>query len=518
MYRSKYFMLFLLLNIYVITSCKKPAPEPLIIPSNVHSGDIILNDGLFEVENHEYKSVQGSIFVYENRDNPESRLISLPIIRILATGSNPKAPIFILNGGPGASNLKFKFLEGLIQDHDIVLVGYRGVDGPISLKCPEIDELMGNLPGDLTDQNTIIALTDAYTDCASRLKSEGVDTDGYTMLEVVHDIEEVRKALGYDKIHFISQSYGTRLAMIYSWVFPKYLLRSAMISVNPPGHFVWYPEVIDEQLSYYAKLCAQDEYCRNKTKDLTQTISNAQKNMPKRWLLFPIKKGNILMGTFMMLYNTGSAAQVFDAWIAAEKGDWSGMALLSLALDKMMGGAWVWGESAAKAMVDYRFEHIDDPLERFMPKGSFIGAPATVLGIAGTKGWPTKLLPDSLSVVKKSETQTLLISGNIDFSTPAKFARDELLPFLTNGNQVILSEFGHTGDVWNKQNDATMHLLSKFLNTGEVDESKFTYEPVSFKVKFSYSFIMKSGIVLIILGLILLIFLGRLIIRRIRRK
>ena len=63
--------------------------------------------------------------VSENRSDPNSRLIALPVTRIRATGSHPAKPIFRLGGGPRSSNMGFSHLERLIENHDVVLVGYR---------------------------------------------------------------------------------------------------------------------------------------------------------------------------------------------------------------------------------------------------------------------------------------------------------------------------------------------------------------------------------------------------------
>ena len=40
----------------------------------------------------------------------------------------------------------------------------------------------------------------------------------------------------------VSESAGTRTAMIYGWRHPRSIQRSVMIGVNPPGHFVWDPQ------------------------------------------------------------------------------------------------------------------------------------------------------------------------------------------------------------------------------------------------------------------------------------
>ncbi len=105
--------------------------------------------------------------------------------------------------------------------------------------------------------------------CAERLQSEGVDLDGYSMMEVIADLEAARIGFGYEKINLHSESYGTRLAQIYAWKHPESLHRAVLIGVNPPGHFVWEPEMVDAQLAQYAELCAQDEYCNGRSANLS---------------------------------------------------------------------------------------------------------------------------------------------------------------------------------------------------------------------------------------------------------
>ena len=52
--------------------------------------------------------------------------------------TSPAEPIFFLGGGPGMSNMTFKPPAWLLADHDVVLVGYRGVDRTPALASPEI--------------------------------------------------------------------------------------------------------------------------------------------------------------------------------------------------------------------------------------------------------------------------------------------------------------------------------------------------------------------------------------------
>ena len=80
----------------------------------------------------------GSLVVRENRHDPDSRLIALPITRVRAHAAHPGAPIFRLQGGPGITNMDFPNATRLAARHDVVLVGYRGIDGSSRLDCPEV--------------------------------------------------------------------------------------------------------------------------------------------------------------------------------------------------------------------------------------------------------------------------------------------------------------------------------------------------------------------------------------------
>jgi len=131
--------------------------------------------------------------------------------------------------------------------------------------------------------------------------------------------------------------------------------------------------------------------------------------------------------------------------------------------------------------------------------------------------WHATLIPEDLRHVQFSDVETLLVSGNIDATTPAQWATEELLPYLNNGEQVILSEFGHTDDVWGLQPEATMHLLTTFYNTGEVDDSLYVYQPMDFDVGLGFPLMAKLAVAIVVLVPIGLIALMWFIVRRIRR-
>jgi len=85
---------------------------PITVPPGARAGDLInLEPCTHKAGDVEYPADCGTLVVPENRADPGSRLIALPVIRVRATGTNPAEPIFRLGGGPGQSNMGFSHLE-----------------------------------------------------------------------------------------------------------------------------------------------------------------------------------------------------------------------------------------------------------------------------------------------------------------------------------------------------------------------------------------------------------------------
>ena len=414
-----------------------------------------------------------TITVPENRSDPASRAVTLPLTRVPATGAAPTEPIFYLAGGPGMSNLRFRPPAALLADHDLIMVGYRGIDGSVHLDCPEVAEAMKGVGDDLLAAPSLANMQTAIGDCNQRLRAEGVDIDGYTILEVAEDMEAARQALGYGRIHLLSESYGTRVAQMVALLYPENVLRSAMIGVNPPGRFVWEPEMIDAQLAQYTALGQEAGL-----PDLAGTLRQVNADMPERWLFLKIDPGKVKSVAFALLFHRNTASQVFDAYLAAADGDASGLALMSLAYDFVLPNMSVWGEFLAKG-----FSADFDPQRDYTTLSapdSVMGSPIAEIIWPTATEWEMVTIPPEYQQVQPSEVDTLLISGNLDFSTPGEYATDDLLPELANGRQLILSDMGHTADFWGQQPEAAVTLLQQYFSDGTVDETLFSYQPMTF--------------------------------------
>jgi pimeloyl-ACP methyl ester carboxylesterase len=502
-----------------------PGEASVVVPDGARAGDLTLEPCTYPTEDGSYAAECGTIVVPENRAEPGSRLIALPVTRIPAKSDHPAEPVFYLQGGPGLTNMVFPMASRFAQHRDVVQVGYRGVEGSSRLDCPEVASALKH-SADFLGAESLDAYSDALASCAVRLQDAGVDLAGYTLPQRVDDFEAVRTALGYDRIDLISESVGTRTAMIYSWRYPHSIHRSVMIGVNPPGHFVWDPEATDEQIQHYAELCAEDAGCRERTDDLAATMRRTADDIPDRWLFLPIKDGNVRLESFFGLMESTPEARggllaapaTLDSWLSAADGDASGFWFASFLADFTFPESFVWGETAATAMLDAQVA--DAYYSAGGDPGSILGNPGTdfVWGGGGlADAWPADPSDDGFNQVQTAEVETLLIGGTLDISTPAQFATDELLPSLPNGHQVVLAELGHTTDFWTYQPEASSHLINTFFDSGDVDDSLYTHRTMDFGTDITLTALAK-GIAAAMVGLAIIAVLSLLWMRRRVRK
>jgi pimeloyl-ACP methyl ester carboxylesterase len=156
----------------------------------------------------------GTLKVYENRVARSGRIIELRVAVIKAKAEHPAPdPIFYLAGGPGGaaasedSNYQ-QFPYSLSQNHDLVFVDQRGTGSSNRVLVP-------------TDQPDVSGMTPAQADAAFKawvakfLSGIDMDPQYYTTSFAMDDLDEVRQALGYDKINLFGYSYGATAAQYY---------------------------------------------------------------------------------------------------------------------------------------------------------------------------------------------------------------------------------------------------------------------------------------------------------------
>jgi pimeloyl-ACP methyl ester carboxylesterase len=458
------------------------------LPKNFKKSTVKINKVSYSIYN-------GTILVRLNRSDSSSPFLSLPVQIIKSNSKTPAEPVYNMEGGPGKSNFSGTAPKALLANHDLVTVGYRGIDEPRMKKSKKLNKALRGSRHQLFSDESLANIGKAMNEYANELARGGIDINNFTIMDVVDDFEDVRKLLGHGQIYLYSGSYGTRVALLYSYRYPAFVKRSFMYGINPPGRCVWYAEDLSRIIRTYDSLYKIQ--VGNAGMSIEESIRLSFEQMPKRWGLFKLDADKIRTATFFLMLTRENAVCVFDAYRkAALKGDYSGLYLLQVASDYAPG--LNYGDLFNKA-ISADFSPDSNYLAAGISKDNDLGAPGTVLFWSTGKNWPTKSIDKEYKKPRMSNTQTLLVSGSLDVTDPPWVPKKELLPWLPNGKQVILKEMAHCGDMTGLQHDAFVHMVQRFYEDGVVDTSKFVYDPVSFKPKRNFNRTAKIGYPIILI-------------------
>jgi pimeloyl-ACP methyl ester carboxylesterase len=218
----------------------------------------------------------GTLEVFENRATKKGRKISLNIILLPATGDKREPdPLVYFAGGPGsaatedAQGIALAFPQ--IREHrDLLFVDQRGTGKSHPLDCQMYN------PSDLQSYLGYFLPLDDVRKCRTQLEPNA-DLKLYTTTIAMDDMDEVRAALGYDKINLFGGSYGTRAALTYLKRHPQHVRTAILHGVSPsnqylPGDF---PQSNERALQGIIAECGADDACNKafpNLKDETKSL------------------------------------------------------------------------------------------------------------------------------------------------------------------------------------------------------------------------------------------------------
>src|ERR1051325_368575 len=226
-----------------------------------------------------YSPECGYLVVPETRARADSRLIRLHVaIFRNRTGHPVSDPVIHLAGGPGSSSLneaKYLFSHGLdavLNQRDLILFDQRGTGySQPRLDCPEREAITPLLlGGKLSAEETGQGIVDAFRRCHDRLISEGIDLAAYNSAASAADLNDLRLALGYDKLNLYAVSYGTRLALTLMRDHPE-AVRSAVLDSTYPLQVNLYTALApnaERAFNVFFNNCAADPGCNARYPDL----------------------------------------------------------------------------------------------------------------------------------------------------------------------------------------------------------------------------------------------------------
>ena len=403
----------------------------------------------------------GTIDVPEDRSVPEGRTISLNVVVLPALSGEPHdPPIFDIDGGPGlpsTKNAEFyaTFGSAYRAKRDIVLIDQRGTGSSNPLKCPEL--------ADPRNAYEPFLPIDAVERCRQSLEV-AADLTKYGTAEAVADLDDVRSALGYEKLNLFALSYGTTVALRYMATHPDRVRAAVLMGVSPADATPprMHAPAGQRALDMLIEDCRSDPACGesfNPSEDIAFISENLATidGAPSREVFF--EKLRSLMytpqGARMVPFILDRAAAkdlepfyeatrprgrslyadgMFLSVICSE-----GMSLMDLSTAK--------AEAAATIFGDYRLRRQAE----------------------ACSVWPSRRPEESHLVPVRSDVPVFLISGEWDPVTPPILA-DSVARTLTNAKHIIIPGSGHIFDGMSGIEECLDPLILNFFETAKFDD------------------------------------------------
>lgn len=462
----------------------------LHMPSQATAALLPISEGC----NVKHKDAQCFELTTTEQPDGSGNQIKLPVQYLPALESKlSEVPIVWLNGGPGISNLAPPLPDWIFAHFDVLVIGYRGIDGTPRLDCPNLKTRMANVQKDpsiqfLSDEAFNIWRNEV-SNCQTNWQAQGYNTQAYSTLHVVNDIEQVRQALALPQLSLLSASYGTRIAWYYDQLHPGKLYRNLLLSGNPTGGFYFEPTIIDSQLMRLSEWCELDADCRDLTPNLYHSIETVLKNPPNRAWGVHVDPDHLRIVTYMLLYSRSTWPLLADAFGKAERGNYSGLAAMLKFPNPMTGSDWVWGSFFSAGAIDYAPSHDYEPALTAALQTNGLGSPLSELIFEGlSPGWQaTELEPPTLRI---SDTATLILGSKIDVATPVERIETLWMPQLSNGELLYIEGAGHAPDHIISGGQPLASHLQNFLSGGSASAIEHFGEPVNWNPSFSLSWLV----------------------------
>jgi pimeloyl-ACP methyl ester carboxylesterase len=203
-----------------------------------------------------------SLSVPETRAQASGRMIRLAYLRLPGKPGAAGPPIVYLAGGPGVSGIQTAMgarrplFEAMREFGDVVALDQRGagrLNRP-NLACPGTWDIPLDRP--LSREVAIPRLREYLRGCVQHWQARGVDAAAFNTWESAEDLEDLRKALGAEKLTLWGTSYGTHLALAYIKRHPGRVHRAILHGVEGLDHTWKLPGTFDRGMREVAQLAA----------------------------------------------------------------------------------------------------------------------------------------------------------------------------------------------------------------------------------------------------------------------
>ncbi|MEL7121792.1 MAG: alpha/beta fold hydrolase [Bacteroidota bacterium] len=430
------------------------------------------------------KVESGYLTVPENRTSKSERSIQIAFQRIATKSKNPAPPIFMLAGGPGGSWIRslpnterFREVQFYSQFADVIVFDQRGAGNSVpSLGCNDARAVIP-LDQNLSQSNIKAAFIKVAEECRDYWLDQGVDLSAYNTDENANDLNDLRKALGYEKIILIGGSYGSHLGLHFLRKYTDIVDRAIFYGLEGPNHTFDNPKGIRNTLQRIAAVAEQSDYYRDKIPEggllnaLQEVIDRVNKN-PETVILtrgdkeFKAEVNGMLIQR-MATFRVGRRSDPLswpDMILAMYNGEYEMPARMAMNLREINSpSAMFFSMDFASWISPQRKRMIDtDPAIKLL--GDINAHYNFVEGV-----WPAADLGEDFTKDFDVDVPVLLVHGTWDMSTPLENAQ-EVHAMLSNSQLLVVNEGTH-GSLYNLYENwkPIFGLLEKYVKGEKVE-------------------------------------------------
>jgi len=421
----------------------------------------------------------GSYLTPENPAQPAGRKIALFVARVPAISFKKKPdPLFLIAGGPGTSAVDLYTssagpFDRIRRDRDIILLDQRGTGRSNRLDCDYGDRNLFERVEDLE-----VAAESAK--CRDEL-SKRADLRQYTTSVAVRDLDNVRRALGYDAINLFGNSYGTRVAQHYARRYPQSTRALILDGVVNPEVILGPAIAIDAEraLERILQRCMGDAPCskafddpmadyralRNRlaAKPEPTQVSDAATGRP---IHFDFSTRHLSAVLRFASYNDDQAALLpLSLHMATHESNFTPLASQFRVFAQSLEAAFAYGMHNSVACSEDTPLIDSGKLDLDALNATHMGAEQVQQLIEGCKNWPRGVVDEDLHAPLSSKAAALLLSGADDPVTPPEYAALAQRAF-ADSKHVIIAGHGH-GQYGAPCVD---RIMANFINAGSAKD------------------------------------------------
>ena len=479
---------------FMIVACGTPGPIAEVRGAWRVDGPLALRAITFATDDYYFRpstteAEEGWLEVSENRTRPDGRRIRLHFIRFRSTSQQPGPPVVYLAGGPGGSGIlsaagdRYPLFMAMRAAGDVIALDPRGggLSDPAP-RCPGTWSYPLNRPLEVAVERARLA--PYLGDCAAHW-ADSVDVGSYTTVEGTADLEDLRTALGSDRLSLWGISSGTQLALAYLHRYPDRVHRAVLAGVEAPWQTYKSPAGVDAVLGRLDSAIAADRRAsrvvrlipalRAALDDLEggRTVDVEYRGRRARVTVGP---ADLQRAMFFAFHERADLERVLERLVPMIRGDYTALGVFALRSREDNGElVMALSTDCAAGVGAARAAAIEAEAAR------------AVLGDAGNldlrtrcPSWSAGDLGDQYRTPFRSSAAVLFVSGTLDARTPPENVA-ELLPWFPNGHHLVIAGAAHDDDLFLSARSLRA-VMSRFLATGEVGRDHITLGPLRFRL------------------------------------